>query len=448
MPQKPKKLDTNAILRGMYAADTRFSVIARWVAAQQFTSESALREAVVVEFPVVKQTGMRKECVHIGMPQAMWGVRHSEYGDALAQMEVAARLPVAVEAAMMPDAHVGYALPIGGVITLNKAISPSFVGVDIGCGMTLVIMSGLDKKLSMEQVQQRMMQSTCFGSEAVFGDGIDRKEDHLALAFDWSGFTEHPVLRTLLPKAKEQLGTSGGGNHFVSLLSWGLVYGILVHSGSRGVGKKFADHYIRLARAETSAKYSDIPHNYEWLDFTDDQNCHAMQYLRGVMALRAYASLNRRLIAKHVIQALGADADAGIDCVHNTADFITSEHIRHYKGAVPLIKDHLGIVASSCADPVYIVSGRGDKSTLEACSHGAGRRFSRKEAKLKFNKEQFDDAMRGILHHGIGEDETPLAYRQINDVLTMQSDVVKQVAALYPKIVLMGGYSSSEEQVE
>jgi len=368
------------------------------------------------------------------------------------QIKTAARLPVAVRAAVMPDGHPGYALPIGGVIALDNAVSPSFVGYDIACRMTLTILdlTPEDLKKHREQIAHDMRSVTSFGLGSGF-KGNDRRDHPVMHDALWQDIS---VLNKLKSLAHEQLGSSGGGNHFFDALVGEVVYGakwmpleegsrfvaVMTHSGSRGTGNKLAHHYQDLAKMETRRIASGIPNGYEWMPLDTEAG---QEYWRVMQLMGRYAQANHALIHDHFLRISGIRQIARWENHHNFA-FQEGGFIIHRKGATPAENGRVGIVPGSSGTPSYLVEGLGNKASLNSTSHGAGRRRSRTASRKQFNADDFREYMKhkDILPIGVAADETYMAYKDIESVMAIQEGILVQtVAKMYPSIVIMGGRS-------
>jgi tRNA-splicing ligase RtcB len=287
-----------------------------------------------------------------------------------------------------------------------------------------------------------------------FGQGSgfqgSQRRDHAVMAEPlWN---ELPHLRQLKPLAGQQLGSSGGGNHFFDALigevtaaaEWlPLAVGqrfaaIMTHSGSRGTGHKLATHYVKLAEQETGRLARGIPKGYEWLDTGSDAG---REYLQVMALMGRYAQANHHLIHDLFLQRSGLNGLARYENHHNFAWSRPDGTVVHRKGATPAGKGQVGIIPGSSGTPSYLVEGLGEPASLESSSHGAGRPFSRTEAKRRHDDPLFRQWMaeHDILHIGVSPDETLLAYKDIERVMALQTDLVRPVARLLPTVVIMGG---------
>lgn len=365
---------------------------------------------------------------------------------AIRQMENACRLPVAVRGALMPDAHLGYGLPIGGVLAADNAVIPYAVGVDIACRMKLTVLDLPVAALSDEK--QRLIgaleRETRFGIGASFQKRSRR--EHAILDEDWDA---NPVTKKLKDRAWKQLGSSGSGNHFVEFgtlefaeddlgLKAGTYVALLSHSGSRGPGARVAGHYSKLARK----LHPELPRQLQHLAWLDMDSAEGQEYWHAMNMMGRFAAANHEKIHEHIAGALGVDVWADVENHHNFAwkeEHDGKEVIVHRKGATPAGKGTLGIIPGSMADPGYVVRGKGEMLSLESASHGAGRVMSRTKAKAKFSweavRKQLDG--KGVTLLSAGLDESPGVYKDIDRVMELQSDLVEVVAKFEPKIVKM-----------
>lgn len=360
------------------------------------------------------------------------------------QMDVAMRLPVAEAGALMPDAHHGYGLPIGGVLATKNAIIPYGVGVDIGCRMCLTVYDLPAEKLQEDRVQFKdwLGKHTRFGTEVH-----DRPMDDAVLSRP--EFKEIKVVKDLRQKARQQIGSSGGGNHFVEFgevtitgteydLPPGTYIGLLSHSGSRGLGANIARHYTQLAM-ETTLLPKEARH-LAWLDLDSEAG---QEYWLAMNLAGDYASACHHHIHRRLGKALGLTPVATIENHHNFAWKETApdgtEYIVHRKGATPAGSGVLGIIPGSMTAPAFLVRGRGAAASLQSASHGAGRQMSRRQAIQRFTPKQLKQELKkyGVDLIGGGMDEAPFAYKDIHQVMNQQRDLVDVLGTFLPKIVRM-----------
>lgn len=367
--------------------------------------------------------------------------------DSIRQMENACSLPISIRGALMPDAHVGYGLPIGGVLATENAVIPYAVGVDIACRMKMTV---LDLPVSAiegeaERLTNALNRETAFGVGASF----KRRLEHNVLDEDWS-ITETTLHSKDL--AWKQLGSSGAGNHFVEFgtltvelgelgLSGGREYlALLSHSGSRGTGLAVANHYSKVAKEMHSELPKELSH-LAWLSLDTEEG---EKYWQAMQLMGKYASANHELIHSAIARSLGAEVLADVENHHNFAwkeVHDGKEMIVHRKGATPAAKGLLGIIPGSMATPGFVIRGKGDERSLSSSSHGAGRHMSRKAA---LNKLSWDVARAFLAERGVklisgGLDEVPMAYKDINEVMAAQTDLVEVIARFNPRIVKMAG---------
>lgn len=363
---------------------------------------------------------------------------------AIAQMEDAVSLPVAVKGALMPDAHMGYGLPIGGVLAVKDAVIPYAVGVDIACRMKMSILSLPFRhyEIHPQDFRKALETRTRFG----VGEEFSHPEQHKVMDEDWN---ISPLVTSLKDLAHKQLGTSGSGNHFAEFgrliltrddlgLKAGEYLAFLTHSGSRGAGARIAEHYSNLAK-RLHPELGKPLNNLAWLDM---QKGDGMEYVKAMELMGRYASANHEIIHDAVLDFLGETALVTIENHHNFAwkeKIGLREVMVHRKGATPAGKGVLGIIPGSMADPGFIVRGLGNEASLQSAAHGAGRRMSRNAAIKHFDFKDLQDIMekKRITLISAGLDEIPMAYKNIEDVMDQQKGLVETVATFEPKLVKM-----------
>jgi tRNA-splicing ligase RtcB (3'-phosphate/5'-hydroxy nucleic acid ligase) len=372
--------------------------------------------------------------------------------EAICQMSNACKLPITVAGALMPDAHVGYGLPIGGVLATKDAVIPYAVGVDIACRMKLTVLDMPPKTLETKQDKLR----NAIERETQFGIGASFKirRQHEVMDADWS---VSPITQEHKDKAWKQLGTSGSGNHFVEFgtltleqddlgLSKGVYLALLSHSGSRGTGAAVCSHYSNLAKRIHPELPKELS-NLAWLGLDTNEG---QEYWNAMNLMGAYAAANHACIHKEIAKNLGVEVLLDVENHHNFAwreVHNGEELIVHRKGATPAGNGTLGIIPGSMGTPGYIVRGRGVAESLMSASHGAGRRMSRTAAMKKFrwqDVKKFLDA-RGVTLMSAGLDEVPMAYKDIDQVMAAQSDLVEKVARFDPKLVKMANAGERPE---
>ena len=356
------------------------------------------------------------------------------------------KLPVAVAGALMPDAHAGYGLPIGGVLATENAVIPYGVGVDIGCRMCLTIHPMKSNYIKGHQIKLEniLANHTKFGMRETH----DIKHDHEI--FSRSEFNEIQILKNLKGKAYRQLGTSGGGNHFVE---FGVVtitdkdnefgikpnqyVGVLSHSGSRGLGATIARHYTEIAKRQCP-----LPKNVQHLAWLDLDTHDGQEYWLAMNLAGDYAKACHDDIHARIAKLMSSQPIAKIENHHNFAwkeQVNGVERIVHRKGATPASKGTLGIIPGSMTAPGYIVRGLGNQESLNSASHGAGRRYSRRASKEKFTKNDMKHilSIKKVSLIGGGVDEAPMAYKDIRRVMANQQELVEVLGTFSPKIVRM-----------
>lgn len=375
----------------------------------------------------------------------VYGGKHIE-GTAKRQMELALRLPVAVQGALMPDAHMGFGLPIGGVLAVENAVIPYAVGLDIGCRMALSIFNLPEKYLQTQsyQLKTALHENTHFGMNG----NISFPQNHAVL--DHPDFTATPLLRQLHGKAVKQLGSSGGGNHFVEFgliellpdnpvgMAAGTYLALLSHSGSRGLGAAVARHYTTLA--QNSCKLPKQVQNLAWLSLDSEAG---QEYWLSMQLAGLYAQACHDQIHANMARAIGEKPAAKVENHHNFAwrDVLPDgrEVMVHRKGATPAHTGELGIIPGSMTAPGYLVSGKGCADSLYSASHGAGRRLSRGRAKESFTVSGMKKILSaaGVSLQGGSPEECPMAYKDIDTVMQGQTALVDVHGRFLPKIVHM-----------
>lgn len=369
------------------------------------------------------------------------------------QMEIAMKLPITIAGALMPDAHQGYGLPIGGVLATRNAVIPYGVGVDIGCRMCLTAYAIDEKFLERHRsnLKQLLIDNTCFGRET-----FQRPKEHEVL--DHKLFQEITVLKPLKGKAAQQIGSSGSGNHFVEFglmelkdsnewqLPSGKYLALLSHSGSRGLGAEIARHYTRVAKQICLLPGEAA--SLAWLDLDTEAG---QEYWQAMNLAGDYASACHHQIHERMAQALGERPLLQVENHHNFAWRERlgdgTDVIVHRKGATPADTGVLGIIPGSMTAPGFVVRGKGEATSLNSASHGAGRLMSRGVAKQSITNKMVKQELER--HHvtllGGGLDEAPMAYKDIRQVMRYQHELVDVLGEFTPKIVRMCGDDTSPE---
>lgn len=365
---------------------------------------------------------------------------------AIKQMDIAMRLPITQDGALMADAHLGYGLPIGGVLATENAIIPYGVGMDIGCRMCLSvydISAGFIDK-NRVKLKDMLVDNTRFGFKS-FDKPIDDP------IFERKEFQEIPILQQLKKKAYSQIGSSGSGNHFVEFgivdiqdihnefgVPVGTYLGLLSHSGSRGFGANIAKHYTNIAM--DNCKLPKEAKHLAWLNLDKEAG---MEYWLAMNLAGDYASACHHQIHRRLSASLGEHPLFMVENHHNFAwkEQLADgrEVIVHRKGATPAGKGVLGIIPGSMTAPGFIVRGKGVVSAINSASHGAGRKLSRTKAKNSITKSELNKYLKkmGVDLIGGDLDEAPIAYKDIHQVMEYQKDLVDVIGTFLPKIVRM-----------
>ena len=374
---------------------------------------------------------------------------------ALNQAKNLANLPfIFKHIAIMPDAHQGYGMPIGGVMATRKVIVPNAVGVDIGCGMCAV-------KTSIPQLDQTALKKIMGGSKD-FPGGIkskvpvgfshrSKKQDEWLTEKEKGDLSGWSVIEQEYNSSLNQIGSLGGGNHFIEIQqgSDGFVW-LMIHSGSRNIGYKVANHYNKLAIELNEKWMTSVPQKWE-LAFLPLDSEEGQHYLKEMSFCVDFARKSRRLMMKNVqscvIEAIGSVGFANtVDIPHNYAtieNHFKTNVMVHRKGATRAYKDQLGVIPGSQGTSSYIVRGKGNPESFKSCSHGAGRRMGRKQAQRELNLENEKNRLDALgVIHGIRNqkdlDEAPGAYKDISIVMENQTDLVSIEVELKPLAVIKG----------
>ena len=381
----------------------------------------------------------------------VWSEEGSMEQEAINQIKNASSLPFAFHhTALMPDGHVGFGAPIGGVLATKGVIIPSFVGVDIGCGMCAVKTGVNEKALDIDTLKKIVGN---IRKAIPVGFGHHKREQDINY-MPSGGVKYLPIVDQQYKKALTQIGTLGGGNHFIELQTEanGHIW-IMIHSGSRNLGYTVAKHYNYLAKDLNEKYYSQIPKSWD-LAFLPLGTEEAKNYIVEMNYCVEFALQNRKLMMQRVLdifintfqQCEECLFSEDINIAHNYASLenhFGSNVWIHRKGATQAKEGQLGIIPGSQGTSSYIVTGRGNKESFESCSHGAGRRMGRKQAErtldLEAEQKMLDD--QNILHsvRGKGDlDEAPGAYKDIKEVMDNQKDLVDVKHKLMPLAVVKG----------
>jgi len=387
------------------------------------------------------------------LPIKMW-LQEIEDG-AMEQVKNLANLPFAFHhIAIMPDCHLGVGMPIGGVLATENVIVPSAVGVDIGCGMCAV-------KTSLTKISQDQLKKIMGEIRKQIPVGFkhhDKKQDILLMPFDGlNTWQDLPICGEEFNNALTQIGTLGGGNHFIEIQkgSDGHIW-IMLHSGSRNLGFKVAEYYDNLATELNKKWYSNIDKSIK-LAFLPVDSEEGQAYIREMQYCVDFALANRKLMMSRIIDIFKkvinidtsflcdtGNGDSIVNIAHNYASL--ENHYGknvwvHRKGATLARKGTIGIIPGSMGTSSYIVEGLGNKESFESCSHGAGRKMGRRQAIQNLNLEEEQNKMKGILGKPRNKEdlqEAPGAYKNIIDVIDNEKDLIKVLVGLKPLAVIKG----------
>jgi tRNA-splicing ligase RtcB len=381
----------------------------------------------------------------------IWAQEHEVDAAALQQLRNIAALPWVHGVRVMPDVHLGKGATVGSVIAMRQAVSPAAVGVDIGCGMegVLTSLTATDLPDDLSGIRSRIEAAVPVGFHAhesavsVGKLGLDRGWDRF-----WGAFSSlHDGVQEREKKAMHQMGSLGGGNHFIEVCLddedrvW-----LMLHSGSRNIGKELAERHMRIAKA--------MPHNADLPDrdlavfLTGTPEMDA--YRRDLTWAQEYASRNRAVMLALIMQAV-TESFAGLDvtfenpisCHHNYVAEETIDGVELLvtrKGAIRAGRGDLGLIPGSMGTGSYVVRGLGSEQSFYSASHGAGRRMSRTEAKRRYTVDDLIAQTKGVESRKDAGvlDELPAAYKDIESVIAAQSDLVEVVAHLKQVVCVKG----------
>ena len=396
---------------------------------------------------------------HYKIPIFNWCKKLEE--NAIKQIETVAQLPfLHKRICIMPDCHMGYGMPIGGVVALENVISPNMVEVDIGCGTCAV-------KTSLTEIDTETLKKIMGEIRKVIPVGFNKhkkiQKDKLMPVETWSYEDDDDyIVGKEYSNALKSLGTLGGGNHFIEIQKGddGHIW-IMIHSGSRNLGLKVCDHYKKLAYELNHKWYSKIPEDNlnDYLGFFPVDSKEGQDYIKEMNYCVEFALANRKLMMDRILRIFArkfsVENEYGDRCfafnhminiAHNYAS--QENHFGknvwiHRKGATLARKGTIGIIPGSQGTSSYIVEGLGNKDSFESCSHGAGRVMGRKQAEKELNLEKeikiLDDQniIHGIRHQN-DLDEATSCYKNINEIMENQKDLVKILVKLKPLAVIKG----------
>lgn len=413
---------------------------------QGFLDDPALSQLAMTFIDKLPDPAFRVyQLSHEIAPVKVYGRQHIE-NEAILQMETALRLPVSRAGALMPDAHSGFGIPIGGVLATENAVIPFAVGLDIGCRMALSVFDIPESYIENNRyaIKQALRDYAHFGTDGA----LPFAQEHAIL--DDARFQDIPLLKKLHGKAVRQLGSSGSGNHFVEFgiielnefntigFEAGRYVALLSHSGSRGPGANIAQYYTDLAMATCK-----LPRNAQHLAWLDLDSEGGQEYWLSMHLAGDYAKACHDRIHFNLSRALGIEAIAKVENHHNFAWKEQTEYgtelIVHRKGATPAHKGELGIIPGSMINGGYLVCGRGVADSLHSASHGAGRCMSRGKAKNSISGSEFRKMVNaaGVTLIGGSTEESPLAYKDIDEVMLAQRSLVDIHGKFIPRIVRM-----------
>jgi len=368
--------------------------------------------------------------------------------NALIQAKNLANLPFAFKhIALMPDCHSGYGMPIGGVLATKGVVVPNAVGVDIGCGMCAV-------KTSLKTINSEKLKKVMSGIRELVPLGFEHHSEAQdeALMPSLENVPEHGIVKRQYVAAQKQIGTLGGGNHFIEIQkgSDGHIW-IMIHSGSRNIGLKVAAHYNDLAKKLNERWHSAVDKKHD-LAYLPIETQEAKDYIVEMQYCVDFAFANRKLMMENIQSAFRKVVGKKfeelefINIAHNYARWEShfgTNVIIHRKGATSAMEGETGIIPGSQGTKSYIVKGKGNLESFQSCSHGAGRKMGRKQAQreLDLSKEILKLDKKGILHsvRTLKDlDEAPGAYKNIDTVMENQSDLVEILVELLPLAVIKG----------
>ena len=368
---------------------------------------------------------------------------------ALEQTRNLANLPFLFKhVALMADAHQGYGMPIGGILATQKTVVPNAVGVDIGCGMCIAKSTLKAKDLSktvLKKIMSKIREQVPvgFNHHETEQEGVPEIPENVRKISDSIVVNQHNP-------AKKQLGTLGGGNHFIEIQKGddGFVY-IMVHSGSRNLGKRVCDHYNKIAKGLNEKYYSQVESSSD-LAFLPLDTQQAKNYMAEMEYCLEFALRNRLLMMDRIKKIFNEETNCEFtefhNIHHNYAAFenhFKSNVIIHRKGATRAREGEIGIIPGSQGTFSFVVRGLGNKDSFHSCSHGAGRKMGRNVARRTLNIEEETKKLndKGVIHaiRNLQDlDEAPGAYKDIEQVMDNQKDLVEIVTKLEPLAVIKG----------
>ena len=354
-----------------------------------------------------------------------------------AQQQIYQALDFLIKLAIMPDCHTGYTLPIGGVAHLNNDISPEYFGYDIGCGMCYTTINVLAKKFFNTDKKKTKFFESVYKKIPV---GFNSREKAVAYKDFKTASGDKALADKVDSRLYIQLGTLGGGNHFIEIGENRKGYiTITIHSGSRNIGHSIASYYMKLSKRVDT----DLPRGFFHL-----HSLHGQQYLQDMNFALEYALENRKIMMKEVLSLFGYNGyEINLSINHHMVNenhnhaVLRGNHVLHRKGATPAHEDQIGIIPGSMKTGVYVTGGLGNEEYLSSASHGAGRKMSRTKAKETVTMERFKQQMSGIVAKvdKSTRDEAPDAYKDLHNIIKEQEGIViKTIDYAVPLINVKG----------
>ena len=364
---------------------------------------------------------------------------------ALDQAKNLANLPFAFKhIPLMPDSHLGYGMPIGSILATKGAVVPNAVGVDIGCGMCAM-------RTSLEGISTDDLKKTLGEARKRIPLGFNWHDEAQDEALMPEGHEELDVVGRQYVKATKQIGSLGGGNHFIEVQKGddGFVW-VMIHSGSRNLGYNVAKWYDQAAVTLNERYHSSVTKDME-LAFLPIETTEAKKYLAEMAYCVEFAYANRKLMMTRMMESLASvvgEFETG-DMINESHNFAAWENhfgenvLVHRKGATRAYENELGMIPGSQGTNSYIVRGLGNPESFRSCSHGAGRKLGRKQAQRELDLQAEIDLLnkKGVIHsirHKKDLDEATSAYKDINVVMENQKDLAEIVVELTPLAVLKG----------
>lgn len=328
---------------------------------------------------------------------------------------------------IMPDVHAGKVGTIGFTATIGERVMPQLIGIDIGCGMTVAkITKGKKEWQRLDSVIRESVPS---------GPHLIKSIHNLATEFDYRNLECRAHIQE--ERADLSLGTLGGGNHFIEVDTDGEDLYLVVHSGSRNLGKQVTDYYMSEGQKYLKGKIINIPYELTWLEGSLKE-----AYLHDVTATQEYAALNRHIIIYEILKGIKWKSEEPWDCIHNyiasdeeTISAFGSPMLR--KGAISAMNNEKVVIPINMKDGIILGTGKGNSDWNCSAPHGAGRVLKREDVKKNFTVSSFRSEMKGIYTSCIGTgtlDEAPFAYRRMNDILNIVEDTItvdKIITPLY-----------------